>query len=252
MRVIRSLAIAFSTYSRIPVPQVEWSEENRRFSMCFFPLIGMVIGLLLWGGLWLCDVLAIGPMLRGAAGALIPIFVTGGIHMDGFMDTSDALASWQSMERRLEILKDSRVGAFAVLGCTGYVLLHAALLSEAAAACGAMLACVFVISRALSAWAMASFRSARPQGMLDAFSQAAQKRMLTISCAVYGALCVMVWMAAGIWLTLACIAAAALCVWYYRHMAYKHFGGVTGDLAGWFLQMTELALTAVIVLGGKL
>ena len=131
MRVIRSLFIAFSTYSRIPVPQVEWSEENRKYSMCFFPLIGTVIGLLLWGWLWLCDALSISPMLRGALGALLPIFVTGGIHMDGFMDTSDAMASWQSRERRLEILKDSHVGAFAVLGCAGYLLLHAAVLSEA-------------------------------------------------------------------------------------------------------------------------
>ena len=42
MRVIRSLFIAFSTYSRIPVPQVDWSDENRKYSMCFFPLIGAV------------------------------------------------------------------------------------------------------------------------------------------------------------------------------------------------------------------
>ena len=40
--------------------------------------------------------------------------------------------------------------------------------------------------------------------------------------------------------------------WYYRHMSYKQFGGITGDLAGWFLQITELTLTAVIVIGGKL
>ena len=51
MHVIRSLCIAFSTYSRIPVPQVAWTDENRKYSMCFFPLIGAVIGLLLWG--WL-------------------------------------------------------------------------------------------------------------------------------------------------------------------------------------------------------
>ena len=120
MRVIRSLCIAFSTYSRIPVPQVAWTDENRKYSMCFFPLIGAVIGLLLWGWLALCDVLGVGALLRGAVGALLPILVTGGIHMDGFMDTSDALASWQSPEKRLEILKDSHVGAFAVLGCAGY------------------------------------------------------------------------------------------------------------------------------------
>ena len=252
MRVIRSLCIAFSTYSRIPVPQVEWSEENRKYSMCFFPLIGAVIGLLLWGWLWLCDALSIGPMLRGALGALLPIFITGGIHMDGFMDTSDALASWQPKERRLEILKDSHVGAFAVLGCAGYLLLHAALLSEASATSGALLCCVFVLSRALSAWAMATFRSARPQGMLDAFAQAAHRRMVTVSCVVYAVLCAVVWAVFGGWLALACPLAAALCVIYYRHMAYKQFGSVTGDLAGWFLQVTELVLTAVIVLGGKL
>ena len=252
MRVIRSLFIAFSTYSRIQVPQVEWSEENRKYSMCFFPLIGAVIGLLLWGWLWLCDALSIGPVLKGAAGALLPVFVTGGIHMDGFMDTSDALASWQPKERRLEILKDSHVGAFAVLGCAGYLLLHAALLSEASATSGALLSCVFVLSRALSAWAMGTFRSARPQGMLDAFAQAAHRRMVTVSCVVYAVLCAVVWSVFGGWLTLVCLLAAALCVIYYRHMAYKQFGGVTGDLAGWFLQVTELVLTAVIVLGGKL
>ena len=175
MRVICSLIIAFSTYSRIPMPQVEWSNENRKYTMCFFPLIGAVIGLLLWGWLRLCDALAIGPVLRGAAGALIPLLVTGGIHMDGFMDTSDAMASWQTKERRLEILKDSHAGAFAVIGCAGYLLLDAAVLSEVQNA--AMLPCIFVLSRSLSAWAMAAFQSARPSGMLDAFAQAAHKRL---------------------------------------------------------------------------
>lgn len=252
MRVIRSMFIAFSTYSRIPVPQVEWSDENRKYTMCFFPLIGAVIGLLLWGWLWLCAALAIGPVLRGAVGALIPLLVTGGIHMDGFMDTSDAMASWQTKERRLEILKDSHVGAFAVIGCAGYLLLDAAVLSEATLKNAAMLPFVFVLTRALSAWAMAFFESARPNGMLDAFAQAAHKRMVTISCLIYAFLCAGGWCVIGGMLGMACLAAAVLCVLYYKHMATKNFGGVTGDLAGWFLQITELVLTLVIVLGGKL
>ena len=252
MRLIRSMFIAFSTYSRIPVPQVEWSDENRKFSMCFFPLIGAVIGLLLWGWLWLCDWLAVGAVLRGALAALMPLLVTGGIHMDGLMDTCDAMASWQTKERRLEILKDSRVGAFAVMGCAGYLLLAAGLLGEASVQDGPMLVFVFVLARALSAWAMAAFQSARPSGMLDAFAQAAHRRMVAISCMLYALLCAVCWFAFGGRLALACLAAAALCLMYYRRMAYKHFGGVTGDLAGWFLQITELVLTAVIVLGGKI
>ena len=251
MRVIRSVIIAFSTYSRIPVPQVEWSDENRKDTMCFFPLIGAVIGLLLWLWIGICDQLAVGGVLQGTVAALLPLLVTGGIHMDGFMDTCDALASWQTRERRLEILKDSHAGAFAVMGCAGYLLLAAGLLSEASVQDAPMLAAVFVFSRTLSAWAMTAFQSARPSGMLDAFAQAARRRMVTISCMLYAIFVTAYWFAFGGWVACACLAAAAVCLLYYRHMAYKHFGGVTGDLAGWFLQITELVLTAVIVLGGK-
>lgn len=252
MRVIRSLFIAFSTYSRIPMPQVEWSDANRKYSMCFFPLIGAAIGLLLWGWLLLCDMLAIGALLRGAVGVLLPLLITGGIHMDGFMDTSDALSSWQPRERRLEILKDTHTGAFAVMGCAGYLLLSAALLSEAVAADAPVLGCCFVLSRALSAWALATFRSARPHGMLDGFARTAHRRMVTVSSCVYAAICLLTWILCDGWAALAYLLTAALCLTYYRHIAYAQFGGVTGDLAGWFVQVTELLLIAVIIIGGKL
>ena len=252
MRVIRSFVIAFSTYSRIPMPQVEWADENRKYSMCFFPLIGTVIGLILWGWLWLCDALKIGMLLKGVVSAIIPLLVTGGIHMDGFMDTSDAIASWQTRERRLEILKDTHTGAFAVIGCTGYLLLSAAVYGEMPVQAAPMLMGVFMISRSLSALALAFFKSARPGGMMDGFARTAHRRMVSIVAAVYAVLCAMLWTVCGKWIAVGCFAATAACFAYYRHMAYKNFGGVTGDLAGWFVQITELALAAVIVLGGKM
>ena len=252
MPVIRSLLIAFSTYSRIPVPQVEWNEENRRYSMCFFPLVGLVTGLLVWGWLSLCACLKMGPFLQGAVAALLPLLITGGIHMDGYMDTTDALASWQPAEKRLEILKDSHTGAFAVMGCAGYLLLSAALYSEADPAAGLRLAGVFVLSRALSAFALVRMRNARNRGMLDDISRVAEKRLVTLSGGVYALLCLVLWLATGVRTALLCVLAAVLCYLYYQHMSYKQFGGVTGDLAGWFLQVTELVLTAVIVIGGKL
>ena len=252
MPAFRSLLIAFSTYSRIPVPQVEWNEENRRWSMCFFPLVGLVIGLLLWGWLALCGSLKISPFLRGAVSAMIPLLLTGGIHMDGYMDTIDALASWQPKEKRLEILKDSHVGAFAVMGCAGYLLLFAALYAEAAPADGIRFIGVFVLSRALSAFALLRLKNARNQGMLDDTAKASGQHAVMLSCAVYAALCLLLWLISGGWIAPLCALAAVLCFLYYQHMAYKQFGGVTGDLAGWFLQVTELVLSAVIVIGGKL
>ena len=252
MPVFRSLLIAFSTYSRIPVPQVEWNEENRRWSMCFFPLVGLVIGLLMWGWLALSTSLKIGSFLRGAVSAMIPLLVTGGIHMDGYMDTTDALASWQPKEKRLEILRDSHVGAFAVMACAGYLLLSAAVYAEADSAVGIRLIGVFVLSRTLSAFALLRMKNARKQGMLDDTARASGQKSVMLSCAVYAVLCLVLWIVSGGWIALLCALAAVLCYLYYQHMAYKQFGGVTGDLAGWFLQVTELVLTAVIVIGGKL
>lgn len=77
MHVLKGLVIAFASYTRIPMPQVDWSAENRRWSMCFFPLIGVVVGGLIWLWLALCDGLHIGPFLRGAIGAVLPLLVTG-------------------------------------------------------------------------------------------------------------------------------------------------------------------------------
>lgn len=252
MRLLNSLCIAFSTYSRIPVPQVEWNDENRRYVMCFFPLIGAIIGAVLAAWLWVCEALALGGFMKGTVCALIPLLVTGGIHMDGFMDTCDALASWQPKERRLEILKDSHVGAFAVMGCCAYLLLSAAVFSEAALADAPLLACAFILSRACSAWLMTILKGARPGGMLDGFARTAAIRKVTAGGIVYLLLCAGIWSCFGLWRGVCCLPAVALCALAYRRMAYKQFGGITGDLAGWFLQITELCLAAVIILGGKI
>ena len=252
MGMIRSLIVAFATYSRVPMPQVAWSEENRRYAMCFFPLVGAVTGAALWLWLWLCDALGFGALLKGAVGAAIPLLVTGGIHMDGFMDTVDALASCQPRERKLEILKDSHVGAFAAMACCGYMLVMAGLLGEARAGDGPSVGLCFVLSRALSAWAMAAFQSARPDGMLDSFARAAQRRLVTASSGIYAALCILAWAFLNGWTALICAVVAMTCLCCYRRVAYRQFGGVTGDLAGWFLQVTELALIAAVILGGRL
>ena len=256
MRVIvhlaSSLAIAFATYSRIPMPRADWSEENRRYSLCFFPLIGLVIGAAMALWLWLCDALGMGSVLRGCVGALIPLLITGGIHMDGFMDTCDALASWQPKERRLEILKDSHAGAFAVIGCCAYLLLAAGLLSEATITDAAPLALCFVASRAASAATSVSLKPARADGMLRSFTKPAQRRAVIASSCAYFALCLYVWLLCGRATACLCVFAMIGCAAFYKKMAYAQFGGVTGDLAGWLLQITELTLTAVLVMGGKL
>ena len=251
MRLIQSFLTAFSMYSRIPVPQPDWTRENRQYAMCFFPMIGAAVGFILWGWLRLCDALHIGILLRGAVSAVIPLLITGGIHMDGFLDTSDAMASWQPKEKRLEVLKDHHVGAFAVMACICYLLLNTAVYAEMPAQSGPMLIGICMTSRALSALALLFFRKARPGGILDGFAAAAHRQTVFVAVILYCAVSIGLWAVCGGWIAVVCAAVAIICFAYYRHMAYMAFGGVTGDLAGWFLQVAELAMAFVIVLGRR-
>ena len=120
---LQTIAVAFAMFSALPVPQFAWNQKNMRYAMCAFPLIGAVIG-----GLWcLCGALPL-PMPAKAAGfCLIPVWVTGGIHLDGYADTCDALSSYGDREKKLEILKDPHCGAFAVIRLCSYFAAYLAL-----------------------------------------------------------------------------------------------------------------------------
>ena len=109
MRILKSFIIAFSMYSQIPMPQFEWKEEDMKYMLCFFPLVGAVIGLCLYGWEKLCMGMEINGVCRTLVGTAIPLLLTGGIHVDGYMDTMDAFHSYQSRERKIEILKDMAV-----------------------------------------------------------------------------------------------------------------------------------------------
>ena len=89
MYLLKSCAIAFSMYSKIPMPRVDWNEKNMRYAMCTFPLIGVVIG-----AAWcVCGALPLPGLAKAAGFALVPVWVTGGIHLDGYADTCDALSA---------------------------------------------------------------------------------------------------------------------------------------------------------------
>lgn len=179
MKILRSCVIAFSMYSKIPVPQFDWKEEDMKYVFCFFPCIGAVIGLLICGWGWICRNFHIGSLAYVLMGTAIPILVTGGFHVDGYMDTMDALHSYQDRERKLEILKDSHIGAFSVIMLLLYYLIYLAAFSEVIV--GKDLAVVslgFVLSRIMSGLGAVCLRPAKKDGLLRAFSKrAAQKNV---------------------------------------------------------------------------
>ena len=245
MNLFCSLAIAFSMYSRIPMPTVAWTKERMKYAMCFFPLIGVVIGAITYGSVLVLTALKLDWMAR-IFPVLVPLMVTGGIHMDGFLDVTDARASHAPAEKKLEILKDPHTGAFAIIGCGVYLLLYTAFFGEMKPVILAAYGGSFVITRALSGLAVVTFPMAKNSGLAASFSGQAQKRTVAVTMWLYLVFteCWILY-TGGIAAAVMTAAAAALTFLYYYRMSKKEFGGITGDLAGYFLQGCELVLTAV-------
>jgi len=243
MPVLKSICLALSTYSILPAPRCEWTEENMRAAICALPLVGVFIGALLLFWHYVSAALGFGPLLFAAVAAVIPLMATGAIHMDGFCDTVDALASRQPRQRKLEILKDAHIGAFAVIYGAVYLLLCLGIYTELYGT-GVLLAVSvgFVFSRALTAFTAVSIKNAREDGMLASFTRPVHKktaRSVSILIAILaGALMTVLHLWAGI----IGIALCLLWLYIYRRMALKHFGGITGDTSGFFLQLCELAV----------
>ena len=245
-----SFKIAFSMFSKIPVPQAEWTKENMKYMFCFFPVIGTVIGALTLLVSFAGWKFGFQEGFITAVLVLLPVFVTGGIHVDGLLDTADAMSSWQERKRRLEILKDSNAGAFAVITACVYFLAwygaycqigdHFTLLEIMGAG--------FMVSRCLSGIGVIVIPKAREEGTVAEFSRKSEDKVVRNVLVIY--LCLLLILMT--WLDPVCgpaaFGTAVLIFLYYRHMAMKYFGGTTGDLAGFFLCICEVGMAMVLAL----
>lgn len=242
MNLPGSMMIAFSMYSRIPVPQVQWTKERMKYAMCFFPLIGAVIGLMEYGAILLFRTMGF-PFLAQILPVVIPVAVTGGIHMDGLLDVIDAKSSHGETEKKLEILKDPHTGAFAIIGCGIYFLLYLAFFMEMRPVMIPAFCITFVITRALSGLSVVTFPMAKKSGLAAAFSDGAHKRVVGTVMVLYLIISLIaIWLFTGAFAVSGVIAISFVVFLYYYHMSKREFGGITGDLAGYFLQVLELVL----------
>ncbi len=250
MIFIKSLMVALSTYSIIPVPQFEWNEKNMKYAICFFPAVGIVCGLLVFLLGKAGEILEMSSFFASAVTLCIPLLVTGGIHMDGFMDTVDAISSGKPMQEKLKILSDPHAGAFAVIYCIVYLILNMAFVHEIYSQGSIFALCpLYVLSRSMSALCAVNLPNARGGGMLSLYTKGAEIKTVNISMSLTALLC------AGIMFVFSPVIGAfvtgAGLLWtvIYRTLVKKHFGGVTGDTAGFFLLMFELVCTAAIWIG---
>ena len=246
MHILKSLIIAFSIYSKIPVPQFEWKEEDMKYMLCFFPWIGAVIGVGVYLWSCLCGIFDVGEICHTLIGAAVPLVITGGFHVDGFMDTMDAFHSYRPREKKLEILKDSHIGAFAVIMLAMYGIIYIGAFSEVAdpkllkIVCGG-----FFLARCLSGISVVTFPSAKKDGMLYLFASSSQKVIVKWSLYLQGITCICFMLWQSLYAGILVVVAAFLAFVYYYHRTKKELGGITGDTAGYFVLICEASMMIV-------
>lgn len=241
-RFIHGLAMCQSMFCAIPCPWKIWDEKARDHMLLALPWVGLEIGALWFALAWILEVLCVPNPVKGIALCAYPYLVTGCIHLDGFMDVSDAVGSCRSLERRREILKDSHVGSFAVIGLVLVVLCQFACFSEAEGD-RRVLILLPGVSRCCSALAITALK---PMSTSQYAAQNRPRSHLWILVAT-----LILYLGAGVlFLGRYALALAGCGIGYGLALGrgYRWLEGMNGDIAGYALTLGELAGVAVYAL----
>lgn len=250
-KLFEPFIIILSVYTRIPMPMAYWNSSNLKYAFCLLPVAGLVTGAAQAAWTALVCATELSPVLGAAIACTVPLLVTGGIHMDGFSDTMDALSSHAECQKKLEIMDDPHMGAFGVMWMIVYMLLCSAsyyeILSNAAQSTSLtamliLLLVIPVISRSVTAFAISHIEPSKKKGMLYTFTSASDmKAVAAASLAVTAAALAVLAYVSAIFAAI-CTCIVILLFLYFKRMTLKEFGGISGDLCGWLIQISELLM----------
>jgi adenosylcobinamide-GDP ribazoletransferase len=250
MQQVRLFFIALQFFTRLPIPswvgfEASWLQHASRY----FPLVGCVVAAIAAGVYYLAALVLPAPVAAVLSTAA-SIYVTGAFHEDGFADTCDGLGGGLTRERALEIMKDSRVGAY---GAIGIVCMLAAKLSALAMLPPRQAVAALFLAHPLSRLAATALiwrlQYVRGEGKAKPLAQqmtGAEFAIAAITACMPAALLVVTG-----WSTPASIAAAALAalvaaLWLGR-LFVRRLGGYTGDCLGAVQQMAEAMIYIAVL-----
>ncbi len=246
----RELVAAVSFLTVLPIPGRTRLFESADAAppllagSAYFPLVGLLLGLLLW-----LLVLAFTPLVPQLvlAGLLVValVLLTGGLHLDGLMDTSDGLFGGTTRERKLEIMRDSRVGSFGVLSGACVLLLKFALFASLRER---SLPLALLVTLPSARWAMVLalriFPSARSTGLGAAFHQAVTTKGLVMASVVV----LIIVLIAGQWIGLIVWATTSVTTLALGFWITRSIGGLTGDSYGAIEEVVEVVALLMLVM----
>ncbi|CAM3974393.1 adenosylcobinamide-GDP ribazoletransferase [Alicyclobacillus pomorum] len=233
---IRWLILALQFATILPTPSVRTAtERDIRCSVVWFPVIGMLLGVLLW--VFQSFFVHHMPSLAASVVSLsIYTLATGALHLDGLMDTADAMGSRRPREAALEIMKDSRVGAMGVVVCLFAILGKWSAIASISPDHWEPFVVVPMMSRLGMIWSMVVAPSARSQGLGALFARKIPRWTVAVATCLCGAVCGLVLpFQQCLWVLLYAILTVTLFTGWMVH----RFGGTTGDTYGALNEIME-------------
>jgi len=245
---MRSLRIAFGLMTTLPVRLPDdWSAGDSGRASVWYPFVGLVIGAFTWLA-WKGALFAFPPLVAGIVTLVIWVVLTGGLHLDGLADCCDGLLASTSVERRLEILKDPRVGAFGVTGLMLTLLLKASALTSFASLTPVS-GIGILLAASLARWCVLQgglLPLARPSGMGADFALGFQRSFLLWGAIVPLGIAILLG-TRGVLSALIGVGAAALVL----RFATSRIGGVTGDVFGMVVEIVETIVLITFLIGAS-
>lgn len=245
--LLSSLVNAFSTFTRVPMPQKRYSQSEVKYTLALFPFVGLLSGLAVTILFLISKAQSLSPILWAVASYALSHYLSGYIHLDGFADTTDALHSHREKEEKLRIMHDPHIGPMAVIS-----LIFHALIAIAAGAeiyqrtvqqfpSGKFIVGLIFLPVMLRSFSIALliFKPlARKDGMAAEMSKGNDNsvKLLLIALNLFATIILSVfasWVFLLLWLLL------LLVMELFSRSALKNFGGLTGDLSGYFFCLAE-------------
>jgi adenosylcobinamide-GDP ribazoletransferase len=240
-RYFKALYMSFSMFCAIPLPFKIWDDAGTNLMLPMFPLVGGLIGVIWWGAARILIRTGIHIALASAIFMLIPFLLTGFLHLDGYMDTSDAILSRRPLEDKLRILKDPNAGAFSVimLAVLFIIQFSAAFAVIENGRYFTLLIVITVISRCCSGLSGLCLKTLEQSGYANMFRQGTgmpHKMCLVVIAVLAFAFAYIIAGFHGIIIAASTVAGFAGAMAY----AYLDLKGVSGDLMGFALVISEL------------
>ncbi len=239
--------LAISFFTTLKVPYRSFTKENYRYLILLISSVGVIIGFLSWLLLIGLNLLPLTLFFKAMVLTLFFPLITGGLHLDGLLDSADAYFSRRSKQDKLKIMHDSRIGAFACITCILFFIIKITLFYELLTinALNINLILLPVFSRAFASLLICVTPFASKEGLARMYEGVLEKYYKYII--IFQILFFLIISFFIDYKVL--LSSLSLIIYFYlfKNWALKNFGGITGDILGTFIETSEVWLLFILV-----